>query len=86
MRRFAFIPDDVPLNKRILRSDEENTHMELAGASLRERTTEALVVGVVFLGVGYIQNDVEWTTVFLGPVLFFVFRLFLDGVWMEIHG
>ena len=37
--------------------------MELAGVSLRERTTEALVVGVVFLGVGYIQNDVEWTTV-----------------------
>ena len=60
--------------------------MELAGASLRERTTEALVVGVVFLGVGYIQNDVEWTTVLLGPVLFFVFRLFLDGVWIEIHG
>lgn len=59
--------------------------MELVRASLRERATEALVVGGLF-GVGYIQNNIEWTTVLLGPGLFFVFRLFLDGIWMEIHG
>ncbi|WP_049996031.1 hypothetical protein [Halococcus sediminicola] len=55
--------------------------MQLAGASLRERATEALVVGVVFLGVGYVQNGIEWTTVLLSPVLFFVFRLAFDSVW-----
>ena len=60
--------------------------MQLAGASLRERVTEALVVGVVFLAVGYIQNGIEWTTVLLGPMLFFVFRLFFDSAWMEIRG
>ena len=60
--------------------------MQLAGTSLRERATEALMLGVVFLGVGYIQSDIEWTTVLLGPVLFFVFRLAFDGAWTEVRG
>jgi uncharacterized membrane protein YoaK (UPF0700 family) len=52
--------------------------MDVAGKALSERITGALVVFLVFVAFDYFQGEYDWETLFLIPIVFFVFMIVID--------
>jgi hypothetical protein len=53
--------------------------MKIKGKSLRERSTQAFVVFLVFVLFDFLQGGYDWLSLLAIPLLFFVLMIAIDA-------